>query len=416
MIERAEKVPILPPWTITDRNVRCLFIIDTLDGFAGTEKHLYQLTTRLSNRGFVCRVVVFKSQPSVVMEFERAGIPVITLHLLKIYGSDALRKFVRLVSIIRRFKPHIVQTYHFNSDTFGVCAARIARGSKVISSRRDMGDLKTNRQVALNRVVNPLIDYFISVCDRVGTSLSLVEGIPAAKIKTIYNGVELSMYRSGPEARLNARKKLGIDCGVFVVGMVCRLRPEKDIGLFLRAVAAVARKSGNMLAMVVGDWDRKDQGMVDQYFQYLREAGVDKKVIFTGFIDDIRDYVDSMDVVCLTPGKNEGLSNSLLEKMAMGKAVIATDVGGNEELVVHGETGFIISPADEDALVESILTLKENPQLRTAMGANGRRRIEGYFTVQKMIENTEALYRTLLTRRTIQLGRFQRIAARLSQE
>jgi glycosyltransferase involved in cell wall biosynthesis len=279
-----------------------------------------------------------------------------------------------------------------------------------------MGDLKTNRQVALNRVVNPLIDYFISVCDRVGTSLSLVEGIPAAKIKTIYNGVELSMYRSGPEARLNARKKLGIDCGVFVVGMVCRLRPEKDIGLFLRAVAAVARKSGNMLAMVVGDWDRKDQGMVDQYFQYLREAGVDKKVIFTGFIDDIRDYVDSMDVVCLTPGKNEGLSNSLLEKMAMGKAVIATDVGGNEELVVHGETGFIISPADEDALVESILTLKENPQLRTAMGANGRRRIEGYFTVQKMIENTEALYRTLLTRRTIQLGRFQRIAARLSQE
>jgi glycosyltransferase involved in cell wall biosynthesis len=143
--------------------------------------------------------------------------------------------------------------------------------------------------------------------------------------------------------------------------------------------------------LVVGDGETRGD-----LTQYSKKNGLLEKTMFTGYVDDVRPYIQSMDVACLTPKENEGLSNVILEEMAMGKPVIATDVGGNAELVVDGVTGFIIEPGDKHALARRIMSLHQNHALRESMGFEGRKRVEEHFTIQTMIKNMEAFYFDLL--------------------
>jgi glycosyltransferase involved in cell wall biosynthesis len=309
----------------------------------------------------------------------------------KIYEVHAPRVFFRLVSLIKSYQPDIVQTFHFKSDTFGVLAAKIAGAPRIISSRRDMGHFKSARQVLLNKLLNPLIDRYITVCDRVACDLNRVEGVEMGKMQTFYNGVDLARYEVGDSAKLKARRKLGIKEDNFVVGTVSWLRPEKDVQLLLSAMSEISREVENLTVLIVGG-SRGFESTRESLERYCRETGLIAKTVFAGFTRDVRDYVQAMDVACLTPSLNEGLSNAILEKMAMGKPVIATDVGGNAELVVDGITGFIIPPGDKDALVRCISILYKDPKRRESMGIKARKRVEEYFTLDKMIRNTEGFY------------------------
>lgn len=371
--------------------VKCLFIIDNLTGFAGTEKHLYKVTTNLNKDKFLCQVIAFETNRFMVNQFALKGISVRSLDLRKIYGLSALRKFMYLVAQIRAFSPDIVQSLHFKSDTFGACASRVARVPLVISSRRDMGHLKKNRHIYLNRLINPLVNNFISVCDTVRREITRVEKIPPSKITTIYNGVDLKGYGTGRRSKIRAREKLGIEKDAFIVGTACILRPEKDVYLLLKALSEVNGYIENLVVIILGDGEEKS-GLIN----FCQQNGLSDKTIFPGYVEDIRDYVQAMDVVCLTPKENEGLSNVILEEMAMGKPLIATDVGGNAELVVNGKTGFVIQPGDKEALFRSIMNLSENPTLRESMGIEGRRRAEQHFSLEGMIQKIEGFYLGLL--------------------
>ncbi len=367
------------------------FIIDQLVTFGGTEKHLLQLASRLDRQRFSCHVIAFMASQDVMNKFRTYGVSIESLDLRKIYGWSAIRKFFYLLSRLRVLKPDIVQTFHFMSDTYGVFASRVYNIPVVISSRRDMGELKKIRQIFLNKLINPFIHGFISVCDRVAEEVSKVEAVPRHKISTIYNGVELARYDSGPEAKEKARKKLGIENHAFVVGNVCLLRPEKDVFMFLKALSALNKEIHDLTILIVGDGDTRDE-----LEACARKSGIFDKTIFTGYVNDIRPYVQAMDIACLTPKENEGLSNVILEEMAMGKPVIATDCGGNAELVLDGVTGFVISPGDTEALSRAVVKLYRDPDRREIMGKQARRRAEQYFTIEQMIDVHEKFYQFCL--------------------
>jgi glycosyltransferase involved in cell wall biosynthesis len=375
---------------INNRKIKCLFIIDGLLGFAGTEKHLYLVTSNLSRMNFLCQVIAFKASPSMIQEFARKNITVHSLDLERIYGYKAFIKFISLVFQIRRYRPDIVQTLHFMSDTFGVWAARIGGASVVVSSRRDMGYLKDKHHIYLNKLTNPFINNFISVSDRVKRNLLSVEKIPDSKIITIYNGVDLKRYEVGEEAKVRARGKLGLKKNAFILGTTGILRPEKNMHHLLKATAELSSLIENLVLLIVGGGPLKNE-----LLHYSKENGLSDITVFTGYVKDVRDYMGSMDVFCLT-SSTEGFSNVNLEGMAMGKPIIATDVGGNVEQVVDGLTGFLVQPGDKDKLVQSIMTLYENPALRESMGIEGRKRAEKYFSIETMSQNMETFYRDLL--------------------
>lgn len=375
------------------KKINVLFIIDELMTASGTEKHLFILASGIDRERFNVSICYFNGDESnggLIQCGRDLGIDLIGLPVERIYSFSALFKAFRLARIIREREIDVVQTFHFKSDTYGVLISKLSGVSKVISSRRDMGDLKKPRQVFLNKIMNRFINRYIMVCDAVGKRFHELEGVPVDRMITLYNGVDLGKFNPENEHG-KSREELGIKSDDFVVGTAANFRPEKAYHIFFEAVKKIRNSIDNLKVLTLGDGPTKKQMEA-----YCRENGLDGVVKFMGHIEDVENYVPYMDVFCLVPNSNEGFSNSILEAMAVGRPVIATDVGGNAEAVLHNETGFVIPPDDSELLAESILTLYSDKELRLNMGERARKRAEEVFPLEFMIRRHEDLYEDVL--------------------
>ncbi len=180
--------------------------------------------------------------------------------------------------------------------------------------------------------MNRFIDNYIVVADMVGKVVSVKEKVPNEKIQTIYNGVDINYYKPPlPEEYFAARRESGIVDDDFVIGMVAVFRPEKNHDILLEGFRKALRFCENIKLIAVGGGP-----LLDYYRTYCDKIGIADKVIFTDATSDVRKYLASLDIACLVPGSNEGFSNAILEKMAMGLPLVVTDVGGNAEAVLDG--------------------------------------------------------------------------------
>jgi glycosyltransferase involved in cell wall biosynthesis len=369
------------------KKIKILFLIDTIHGVGGTEKHLSQLVTSLDKDRFSCTVVPFfcgDNADSFIRRIEGHDVAFRYIPVGKMYSPSGIRRAIELGKLIRKQHFDLVQTFHFKSDTYGVLVSRASGVSRIISSRRDTGELKTPLQIGLNRTVNPLITRYIAVADAVADRLARTEKIPRGRITTVYNGVELP--RLPEEGELRAlRAEFGIPEGAFVVGSVAHMRDEKGYGVFFRAIEKLKARAPGIRAVIVGR-------VFPQYPPMVEKMGISDSVLFVGHTDRVGDYISIMDVACLTAVRNEGLSNAILEEMALAKPVVATTVGGSPELIIQDRTGFLVPPGDVDALADAIWTLHEDRELLARMGAAARARVETDFTVPAMMSNMERIY------------------------
>ncbi|MEC4685155.1 MAG: glycosyltransferase [Nitrospirota bacterium] len=371
------------------KKIKVLYIIDQLKAGAGTERHLVRLATLLDKERFNTAISFFEGAPGTIHEeIRKQGVPVKDLNLSRIYSHRALVQGIRLGRFIRENKIDIVQTFHFKSDTFGVVVAKLAGAQKIISSRRDTGDLKKPRQIFLNKLMNRFIDRFIMVCNTVGRKVYENEGVPEHKTQTIYNGVDIKRFSHNSVDRVQRiREKLRYSESDFVVGTSAIFRPEKAYHVFFEGIEKVLPSIKSLKVLVLGFGPTKD------YFESYCSNGPLKNIVkFMGFVEDVERFLPLMDVFCLVPNKNEGFSNAILEAMSAGRPVIASDVGGNAEAVIHNETGIIIPPDDSDRLSQAILELYNNPERRVRMGVKARERAASTFSLEKMIKEHERFY------------------------
>jgi len=373
--------------------INILFIIDQFKVGAGTERHLVNLLSRLNKECYNAIVCGFEGGENEMKEkIARHGVPFINLNLQKIYTLKALIKAGELSNIVRKHNIDIVQTYHFKSDTFGVMVSKLSGAKIIISSRRDIGDYKKPRQILLNKIMNPFINKFIMVCEEVGRKSHESERIPRGKMVTIYNGVDLNRFKFD-EVNHNTElaHKNDIQKDDFVVGTVAMFRPEKAYNIFFQGIEKAASQIANLKVLVIGDGPE-----YGHYMSYCNQEPLKGIVKFAGYIEDPERYLPLMDVFCLVPNKREGFSNAILEAMATGRPVIATDVGGNAEAVVNGETGIIIPPNDAVKLSEAIVYLYNNPPIVARMGKNGRQRVKQLYSLERMVSNHEILYSQMI--------------------
>lgn len=371
------------------KKVNILFLIDMFLDRGGTEAHIADLVENLDKNKFNCTICAFDSNESeFITRIREKGITVRYIPLGKIYGWKALGQAWELYKFIRTNQFDIVQTFHFKSDTYGVVVSKFAGVPNIISSRRDLGDLKRTRQILVNRLANPLIDHFLMVCKAVGDAAWRDERIPSSKVTLSYNGVDLKRFNlSADQKSKNVRRDLGLNEHEVVIGSVAYFREEKAYDVFFKALDHVRDKATGWKVLILGD------GPLEGEFKaYCKENDLEDYVTFMGAVDDVERYIGVMDLICLVPKKNEGFSNAILEGMANGKPVIATNVGGNSESVVDGETGIIIPPNRPDHLAEAILKLLADKDLRANMGRKGRERIEKYFSMDVMIQRLEQFY------------------------
>ena len=169
--------------------------------------------------------------------------------------------------------------------------------------------------------------------------------------------------------------------------------PEKDLVTWLRAAALVARKFPDARFVLVGEG--RDSTTFGELQTLVSTLGIDKKVIFLGYHRNLLPVYSAFDIFVLS-SLREGLPNSILEAMALGLPVVTTDVAGAKELVVNGETGFVVPQKDSEGLARAIVTLLVDHEYRDRMGKAGRERIESEFCFVKRLRRVEDLYGRIL--------------------
>jgi glycosyltransferase involved in cell wall biosynthesis len=173
--------------------------------------------------------------------------------------------------------------------------------------------------------------------------------------------------------------------------MIAGLRPEKNHDVLLAALERLAPEVPGLRVLLVGAGP-----LLEHYRAQVAQGPLRLATVFTGDVPQVREYAWAMDVGCLTPGSNEGFSNAVIEQMAVGLPMIVTDVGGNAEAVVAGETGYVIPPGGSTELAQALRRLFQDATLRAALGRAARARVEARFSLEQMCARHAQLYRQLL--------------------
>jgi glycosyltransferase involved in cell wall biosynthesis len=364
--------------------LRTLFVIDELD-IGGTEQQILEIVRRIDRDRFEPYVCCFRHGRKA-QEIEALGVPL--LHEPKRLKADP-GLVLRLANVMRRERFDIVQTYLWTANTWARLAARIAGVRWLVASERNVDIWEERYKRVIGRLLARSTDRIIANSEAVRQYLLNRGGLAGDKVVTIYNGVNLDRFRAPCDPRVR-RRELGIDDEVVLAGCVARVEPAKDHATLLQALALISNRVPRLHLVIVGGGSEEPR-----LRRMARELGIGERVHFTGFRTDAAEWLQSVDISVLSSVK-EGLSNTLLESMAAGKPVVATDVGGNAEVIVENETGYLVPPRRPTELGAALARLACSRELTAALGAAGRRRADGVFSVRAMVERTEQLYLDLV--------------------
>jgi len=375
----------------TARRIHVLFVIDQLCEPGGAERVLLNMARGLSADRFSCSIATFKIDRRIPL-FQQLPCPVHVIPMRRVYGLSGLRAALQLRNLIRREQVSIVHTFFETSDLFGGLVAALCRVPALISSRRDMGILRARRHRLAYAFVNRLFDEVHAVSEQTRQYCIAVDGLEPRRVVTLYNGVAIEKADSADAER--ALAEIGnIPRNAQLITTVAHIRRIKGIDLLLRAAAEVRRRHPRAVFLIVGDNHQPEH--YQELLELRDSLGLAKSVRFCGASENVFGILKASTVFCL-PSRSEGLSNALLEAMACGLPCVATDVGGNPELIDNGRTGLLVPVEDANSLAHAIMYLLENPEAARGMGHAAREVVEQRFTTENMIRNLEKRYEHLL--------------------
>lgn len=321
------------------------------------------------------------SKPLEILEY-----PLTSLH-----DRTTARQLRRFASDVRARGIGIVHTHDVYANIFGLPGARLGGVPVRIASRRDTGGVGTNGRRRVEALTYRLAQRVVTNAHAVARDL-VGQGVPDGKVVTIHNAVDFERVRPTLE-RAQALELFGLPSDRRLVVLVANLSHDvKDHPTFLRAARRVRDRVPDAAFVVAG------RGPLTGPMQELAAGfGIEGDVFFIGTCAVIADLLALADV-CVLSSKAEGLSNAVLEYMAAARPVVATDVGGIAEAVVHGETGYLVASGDDAALAERVVDLLEDPEAARRFGEAGRRRAEEHFSCELLVERTVALYEEALGR------------------
>ena len=368
-------MPTPSPWPV-------LLMTRSLD-LGGSERQVAEVAMSLDQRQFRPSVACFDGRGVRADDLRRAGIPVIEF-AVRSFGSPRTAALAwQFMSWVRRQGVALVHPFDVPTVLFGVPLARLARAPIVLSSQRgDRRLFSRGAQRALG-VTDRLAHGIVVNSNYIRRVLETEFRVPAARIHTCLNGLDTTIFHPGDRARR-------ADAGAgLAVGIVAALRPEKSIETLIEAFAGLSSRSHTLV--IVGD------GPCREGLQALaRRLGVLERTTFTAAAVDVTSWYRRIDVFVL-PSTNESFSNSLMEAMACGCTVLASNVGGNPELVAHGENGMLFEPGDVRSLTVELEAVLGDAALRQRLAAAAIRTIEQGYTRERSAQRFGELYGRLLS-------------------
>jgi glycosyltransferase involved in cell wall biosynthesis len=359
--------------------VRILFIIPTLDRH-GAEKQLALLAPGLARRNFEVHVCALTRGGPFEKSLRDAGIPVTVLGKR---GKFDPRTFWQLKRLITALRPDVVQTMIFAANAYGRAAAIAAGVPRVFGGERCVDPWKQWHQLAIDR-------YLAKRCEAIVANSSGVadfyasKGIARNKFHIIPNGIGPMPPSDCTREQLLA--ELGLPAGTRLIGSINRLWPQKRVKDVIWAADLLKVVRDDVHLLVIGDGPHRAR-----LLRYRDQVQIADRVHFLGARDDVPRLLPHFDCLWLA-SSYEGQSNAIMEAMACGVPVVATNIPGNRDLVVHGETGYLVPIGDRAAIARHTNRLLNDAALAERLGTAGRMRIEQEFSVDRMVAAYATLY------------------------
>jgi len=374
---------------ITERmKTHVLYVIDGMD-FGGGERVFLQLAIGLKNHYHI------STATTGGMIFERhlhsSGIQ---SYPVPMASQFFFKPVCRLVHIIKKNKIDFIHSQGSRADFFARIAGSIAGVPYNVCTiaapieKFDIGIIHKGIYRFLDRLTENCVDRFIVVSDALEKLLTVKRKIFGKRVVKIYNGIELQKYHSSGTFD-NLRIELGIPGNAFLIGAIGRIIPSKGLEYLIEAMKVILVTHPEARLIIVGEGPVKDDLITK-----CKIMGIKDQVIFSGFIDDIRKVLVSIDLLAF-PSLSEGFPMTILEAMAMEKPIIATCIDGVMEQISDAVEGLLVPPGNSEALMQAMKKVMEDRALACTLGSAARRKVENEFTVEKMIDATRHVYQSL---------------------
>ncbi len=356
------------------------------DKIYGGEAVILALAQKADKDRFYSVIVCFKDATPFVDKAKKFSILTEVIYLKSRFDINAI---FRLKELLRRHDIDILHCHGYKADTIGFLTSRLTKVRLVSTCHGWWPNTpKLRFYDFIDTGVLKFFDKVVAVSPQIYDNLAK-RNISPSKLEVIPNGIDVNRFEAGTDKEA-IKKELGIKREDFVVGSVGRLSSEKGLIYLLEAASKVKTKMRDVSFVIVGEGDMK-QDLID----YAKELKIDDKVIFTGYREDADRIFPVFDLFVM-PSLTEGLPLALLEAMAAGKAVIASNVGGIPAVIEHGKTGLLVAPRDVSKIEKTILDLINNRKLVDAIADNGRKFVENNFSLSASIDRYEELYTRLL--------------------
>lgn len=365
-----------PPWDV----IHCVFSI----AIGGQEVVILSLAERANRALFSPRVLCLQGAGELAPRFEAAGIPV---DVLDRSDGGSIATLTAMRRYLRARRPAIFHTHNPTPHQFGALARLVTNIPVLIHTKHGRNQLLTRKGRQLERFAGQVTDAVVAVSRDAADVARTVEWVPSNRIHVIRNGIDVAAITPARPA----------SNGWHVVH-VARLSEVKDQTTLLHAARLVLDRQPAFRLDIVGEGERREE-----LERLSAELGLGVAVRFHGFQADVRPFLVGVDAFVLS-SVSEGIALTLLEAMAAALPVVATDVGGNREVVIPGETGFLVPAGDPAAMARALIMLLGDPARASKFGAAGRARVAAEFTLDATVAAYEALYLELLERRARRKG------------
>jgi glycosyltransferase involved in cell wall biosynthesis len=357
--------------------------------FGGSERQVCEMAKALDPARFAVHVGAFYAGGARAREVEAHGIPVVEIPVRSLKSPrNVLNAALELRRYIRTHGLQIVHGFDPPTCMFLGLTAPFLRRAVVLTSQRNYRNVRTRAYKMLLRWSDRTGDGIVVNCDAMRYHLIQDERLTHGRIYLCYNGLDSTRFQRGTPVTEGR-----VPDDALVIGTVCLLRKEKDLGTLVRAFAAIQGANPKLFLLIVGDGPERP-GLE----QLVRELGLESKCLLAPAAADVVPWLSRLDAFVL-PSKFEACSNSLMEAMANGRACVASRIGGSPELLDDGRAGLLFEAGDVDGLAAQLRRLVANPELRSELGYIAANRMRTEFTLEVAATRMGAIYDKVLQAR-----------------
>ncbi len=356
----------------------------------GSEKQAVTLTRNLREDA-TFEIFVATLNNNGVLREKLADMPDIPEYrLTSFYNANFVRKVRECAAYLRANKIDLVHSHDFYTNVFGMAAATLAGVKVRVASKRETVGMRSRGQEFVEGLAYKRATAVVANSDAVRDHL-IASSVPRAKIRTLYNGVDVSLFSSEHDLE-GVCKRLGLPDDKRFITLVANLRHDvKNVPMFLRTAKNVIKEVPDAHFVIAGE------GELDaELRQVADDLKLSESVTFLGRCENVPALLDAS-FACVLTSNAEGFANSILEYMAAGKPVVATNVGGAAEAIIDGETGYLVETNDDRAMAGRLIELLCNETKAAEFGVAAKKRVSIRFSQEAQLRATIELYDSLLS-------------------